>query len=191
MFISKIIKISTTIHQYKIYQNDQQLTYAQVIELWKRDVDFRQFYNQLLADNKFEAYFWENPPITTTTIQQPYEFVLVNSSRLTRIKASKRAFSKFFNQNKNGVVYFENLGKDAMLVVPSPLSKDSVYPHIAAFVRNAAKEQQQAFWQQVGEQVEQRLSHQKLWLSTSGLGVYWLHVRLDSRPKYYQYQSYK
>lgn len=25
----------------------------------------------------------------------------------------------------------------------------------------------------------------------SGLGVYWLHVRFDSRPKYYNYQKYK
>ena len=30
-----------------------------------------------------------------------------------------------------------------------------------------------------------------VWTSTSGLGVYWLHVRLDSRPKYYQHQPFK
>ena len=30
-----------------------------------------------------------------------------------------------------------------------------------------------------------------LWVSTSGLGVYWLHVRLDSYPKYYQHAPYK
>ena len=29
------------------------------------------------------------------------------------------------------------------------------------------------------------------WLSTAGMGVYWLHVRVDSRPKYYRYQGYK
>jgi hypothetical protein len=29
-----------------------------------------------------------------------------------------------------------------------------------------------------------------MWLSTSGLGVAWLHIRLDSTPKYYQHQPY-
>ncbi|MDF9799652.1 hypothetical protein OKW21_004915 [Catalinimonas alkaloidigena] len=28
-------------------------------------------------------------------------------------------------------------------------------------------------------------------MSTSGLGVYWLHIRLDSRPKYYQFDPYR
>lgn len=30
-----------------------------------------------------------------------------------------------------------------------------------------------------------------LWCSTSGLGVYWLHIRLDQYPKYYTYRPYK
>ena len=30
-----------------------------------------------------------------------------------------------------------------------------------------------------------------LWLSTAGLGVYWLHLRLDTRPKYYSFQPYR
>ena len=35
------------------------------------------------------------------------------------------------------------------------------------------------------------LSDQPLWVSTCGLGVYWLHVRLDSFPKYYRYAPYQ
>jgi hypothetical protein len=30
-----------------------------------------------------------------------------------------------------------------------------------------------------------------MWVSTSGLGVYWLYIRLDSFPKYYNFQPYK
>jgi len=29
------------------------------------------------------------------------------------------------------------------------------------------------------------------WLSTAGGGVAWLHVRLDTRPKYYRYNPYR
>lgn len=30
-----------------------------------------------------------------------------------------------------------------------------------------------------------------VWISTSGLGVPWLHVRIDDRPKYYQHAPYR
>jgi hypothetical protein len=30
-----------------------------------------------------------------------------------------------------------------------------------------------------------------LWVSTSGLAVPWLHLRLDARPKYYGFEPYK
>jgi len=29
------------------------------------------------------------------------------------------------------------------------------------------------------------------WVSTSGLGVAWLHVRVDSKPKYYSHEAYR
>ena len=51
-----------------------------------------------------------------------------------------------------------------------------------------------AFWQEVGKQMEIRLRQdpgRSVWLSTSGLGVYWLHMRLDSYPKYYTHDEYK
>ena len=55
-------------------------------------------------------------------------------------------FLKYFHQTKNSVVHFENLGKDILLFVSSSLSENSDFPHIASFVRNAPKEQLQAFW---------------------------------------------
>jgi hypothetical protein len=30
-----------------------------------------------------------------------------------------------------------------------------------------------------------------LWLSTAGQGVFWLHVRLDRYPKYYNHAPYR
>lgn len=190
MFTSKKETLSDSINLYKIYQDEVQLTYAQTIELLQHNTAFRLFYNDLLAESPFEAFFWENPPITKSTIHQLYEFVLVNSERLSRVEADKLTFAKFFKQDDKTVVSFENLGKDALLVVPKPIS-NSKYPHIATFVRTASAEQIQEVWQQVGQQVEKRISNQKLWVSTSGLGVYWLHIRLDDRPKYYTYRPYK
>ena len=35
------------------------------------------------------------------------------------------------------------------------------------------------------------LSEKPLWLSTAGGGVAWLHLRIDSRPKYYSHRPYR
>ena len=99
----------------------------------------------------------------------------------------------YFNseaKNKN-VVSFPNLRKDATLIVPCPLQENSAYTHIANFTRQAPSFQQIEFWQFLGKKTKENLSQQPLWISTSGLGVYWLHVRLDSYPKYYCFQPYK
>lgn len=57
------------------------------------------------------------------------------------------------------------------------------------------------FWRAVSGAVQAELAEaatqggrgadRKLWLSTSGLGVSWLHVRVDSVPKYYNFEEYK
>lgn len=72
----------------------------------------------------------------------------------------------------------------------------ATYTHLASFLRGAPSEQVHTLWQRVGMELEARLVAQgardiPTWTSTSGLGVSWLHVRLDSRPKYYQYRPFK
>ncbi len=37
----------------------------------------------------------------------------------------------------------------------------------------------------------QRIGAMPVWLSTAGAGVSWLHVRLDTRPKYYHHGPYR
>jgi hypothetical protein len=75
--------------------------------------------------------------------------------------------------------------------VPCPLGNDSAYGHLAAFVRLAPEDQRHALWQSVGNAMVLRLGTRPVWLSTAGAGVSWLHVRLDDRPKYYGFGSYK
>jgi hypothetical protein len=45
-------------------------------------------------------------------------------------------------------------------------------------------------WRATAETLLDRISDTPTWLSTAGLGVIWLHLRLDSRPKYYSYRPY-
>jgi hypothetical protein len=84
-----------------------------------------------------------------------------------------------------------SLGGDAQLIVPSPRTEISAYGHLAAFLRQAPQRQLDAFWRVVSTAVQSRIGEKPLWLNTAGGGVAWLHVRLDSRPKYYGYAPYK
>ena len=62
-------------------------------------------------------------------------------------------------------------------------------------MRGAAKEQQQLLWSLVAEQLQMRLysgpRSSPVWLNTDGSGVPWLHVRLDSKPKYIKHAEYR
>ena len=194
MWQYKIEKLqSKRIQKYLIFSDRKQLTYQEVIELWQGNNDFCLFFNSLLADSYFSAYFWETPPITLSTVDRTFfEFVLIDNPRFLKLNPNPQPFKKYFTSaSKQTVITFPNLRKDATLVVPCPDLENSVYTHIANFVRQASSFQQQQLWQTVGETITKNLTRQPMWVSTSGLGVYWLHIRLDSYPKYYIFKPYK
>lgn len=174
----------------RIHDGDRVLPYAAVLEGWRTDAGFRAFFNQLLADAPFAACFWETPPVTRASLDQSFECVIVDSPALAGVTSERAAFAAYFDSADDTVTDFPNLGRDALLVAPCPQGSEQAYPHLAAFVRDGPVAQQQALWQRVGECVASRLTDRPLWVSTAGLGVYWLHVRLDSFPKYYTWRPY-
>jgi hypothetical protein len=181
------------VRRVALTQDGWPVTYAEVLTLWQTDEPFLGYFIRLLAAAPFAAYLWETPPVTRATIQRGFEFVLVDSPALAGFDPDASAFAPHFDgaSPDAGVVTFANLGGDAVLVAPTPRGEPAAYPHLAAFARRAPRDQQHAFWQAVGQAVEARLSESPLWLSTSGLGVAWLHARLDARPKYYSYRPYR
>ncbi len=179
--------------KYRILQDGKMLSVEEVIQHWKHTPIFRTFYNDILADSPFEAFFWELPPMTQNTLQQDFEFVLVNSPSLTRIRASKSAFQEHFDRHPNeSILSFPNLSGDAQLIVPTPQSSLQNYAHLANVVRYVPDSQTDELWRKIGEQYQSILEQKRpRWLSTAGLGVSWLHIRIDSRPKYYRFREYK
>ena len=168
------------------------LSYNEVIQLWQGDEGFRRFFTESVLDSGFEAFFWETPPVTLSTLGRPFEFVVVEGGALARLRPDPQPFSKHFAARPcPEVLSFPNLGGDATLIVPAPVSADPFcYTHLGNFLRTAPVGQVDRFWQVVGETMQQCVSASPLWLSTAGMGVSWLHLRLDSRPKYYRHRPY-
>jgi hypothetical protein len=168
-------------------------SYADVLARWQSDEAFRAFFIRTLAQVPQDAYLWETPPVTQATATRGFEFVLVDSPTLAGLSPDPHSFASHFGaaDAEAEVVTFANLGGDAFLVAPTPRAAPGAYPHLAAFARRAPAGQQHAFWRTVGAEAAGRLSDRPLWLSTNGLGVAWLHARLDSWPKYYTHQPYR
>ena len=136
-------------------------------------------YSRQLAECPHEAIFWECRPDRT----RPFDHQLIDSPALARVRADPGAFKGHLGRPANT---FRNLGGSSALVAPSATGD---YPHLLAFLRSAPDAQIQALWTAVADAVD--AWEGPLYLSTSGLGVYWLHVRLDPRPKYFTHRPYR
>lgn len=177
---------------FKIFQGDLQLSFRELFGLLENNSEFARWYGETLADSALDAFFWEHPAVTSNTFDKKAEFVLIGSSSLASLTAEPSPFESRFALNPGAdVITFPNLGGDALLVVPSPIGPIEAYPHLAAFLRNAPRTQVISLWKAAARVVHENLGPIPRWLSTAGLGVSWLHLRLDTRPKYYRFEPYK
>ena len=164
-------------------------TFDDVVRGWREREDFRLFWCSSLRNAPFDAYAWECPPVTANTLSRDFNCVFVVSPVLARMPGDSQAFAEHFRPDQS-VATFANLGGDAVLVAPSPADGGDNYSHLASFVATAPASQQDALWKAVGEACNRRIGTKPVWISTAGLGVAWLHVRLDDRPKYYRHTPY-
>ncbi len=164
------------------------LTYAAAIELWQREPAWVDRFVQELRDCPFDAFFFETPPVTRATLDRPFEFVLIDAPPLARVPADRHSFRAQLDARRQ-VVTFRNLGGDAVLIAPCDHGADCA--HLASFSRSATTEQVHELWRAAAVALERECGDSPRWLSSSGLGVAWLHLRIDERPKYYSHAPYR
>ncbi|MBT76915.1 MAG: hypothetical protein CL798_01845 [Chromatiales bacterium] len=181
------------VQRLTFFTESKVLSCHDVCEYWQHDTEFGDFFSKILADMPFRAFFWEVCPISTASVAAPFECVVVNSPALSGVAADSGPFGSQLDRlhSPDGIATFENLGGDALLIAPCTGQGAGAYAHLAIFVRHAPLQLQRTFWARVGAALAASLAGNPVWLSTSGLGVYWLHARLDQYPKYYTYAPYR
>ena len=180
--------------RFRIGDGSQMLTFEEVITMWQTYEQFRNFYMWSLntVGAEFDhSYFWEHPGLRTEHLKNPYEFIIHRSKNLDKRTVDETAFAEHF-QDKQEIAAFPNLGKNAIMIVPAQLGNPEDCKHLGVFMASDNEEQQHLLFQEIGSQMLNTLNAEKTtWLSTAGMGVAWLHIRLDQKPKYYRSKTYK
>ncbi len=173
--------------------NGEPLALDNALESLATDPEFRNWFLEDLRSSPFSSFFWETPAVTLPAAQATFEYVLVDAPSLASQRPDTWSFREYFEGNRRsaGVAIMENLGRDAVLVVPEILDAPEIYTDLATFLRRGPESQQHDLLIALVKAVRAWKRDRPLWVSTSGLGVAWLHIRLDSRPKYYQYTPYR
>ncbi len=70
-----------------VLQDGEAISYATAIDLLGGSEDFRTWFVDALARAPYSSYFWETPPITDTTIDRDFEYVLVDGPTLALQRA--------------------------------------------------------------------------------------------------------
>lgn len=172
-------------------EEKEKLTFGRALELFRDDQLFRASLSTTIASCPFDAVFFECPHITQSMLyRKPFEFVLVSAPWLSGRPVDVVSFADRFAKagGSDTTVSFSNIGGDARLIVPRPLETDvDMYAHLAVFVRRSPSPALHSFWKAVADEALARIHRQDagVWLSTSGMGVVFLHMRLDTSPKYY------
>jgi hypothetical protein len=166
-----------------------------------------------LADARLpEAVFFEVHPYSACTwTSAPFDATLRDASAaFAGIDEDSAPFAEHFaaaslREVALGAMAFPSRSHSdpATLVVPLPHRDATVprrrpYTHLLQFMRNAPERDRRALVQCAARFYYEQLSDAEivgvdypLWFSTSGLGVHYVHVRIDSRPKYYTTERYK
>ena len=180
-----------------LYRSKPVLTFSEALNLLQDECElaasFRTKLESALTSQRSgtHAVFWECPPTTSDRYEtQPFEFVVIFTDELRTEKVSidEIAFASYLKgaEEQDGAVAFPSLGGDATMVSPT-FSED--YTHLKAFLLRATTRAKTNLWHEVGRSFVKRLkaTEGRVWLSTHGGGVPYLHVRICQAPRYYHY----
>ena len=176
--------------RWAVLRDGERCRHRSWIEALRDDAGARRVLTEALRAAPFRACLWETPALLPDDDGSEAEMVVTESTALSRSRSDPSSFAEAF-RSRCTIATFANLRGDAVLVAPHPEhAPDSA--HLAAFVRSASDDVVDALWIAVADAVSTWLAARgrPVWVSTSGLAVPWLHVRLDSVPKYYSHRPY-
>lgn len=137
-----------------------------------------------LPDVKGSIY-WETF-VANAGGESPYRVKTKSASRALPLSLAADAndFKEHMKSRKTPVSFLSKGKPPTLLVVPPDTGKN--FSHLGTFYKNSTLCERRALWKKVVTELERKLKKgEKVYVSTHGTGVSWLHIRLSSTPKYY------
>uniref|UniRef100_A0A6T6N948 Uncharacterized protein n=1 Tax=Timspurckia oligopyrenoides TaxID=708627 RepID=A0A6T6N948_9RHOD len=142
------------------------------------------------------SIYWECTPVESEN--SDFRFTVSRAISLENRRIDLVTFERYFHsamKQKKSVTQFSNLAGDSTLIVPVPNELcTNQCADLASWLRatRTHTELRDELLVEVGEALKDRIAQkQRVYLSTAGDGVSWMHVRLDPAPKYYTNLLYR
>ena len=137
-------------------------------------------------------YFWRTS-VQSNKKDLVYKEEFIEDERLLKAKEDLKPFAEHLDKNKDEkyAISFPNLSGDTILVVPIP-RKSKRFTNMFYFMNNASEIQKKELWKKVALEARKFIEkNENVWISTHGLGVNYLHIRICITPKYYENSKLK
>ena len=196
MKFSKTKRTDKDGREYELYRvtldGDAVSFRAWMDSLSSADPASRQAFLRALRSSEYEEYFFEMKPIDHATKDEAFEFVLIKTNELAKMKPDPYTFGENLKRAVDHYAcVFQNLTRDATLVAPCRPTKGTLAPfsHLAVFCRQVDEALVLATWSLAVDTFVEELDRRrtKMWFSTDGRGVAWLHFRVEPKPKHIKY----
>lgn len=142
-----------------------------------------------IPNNIKKPFFWRTSVVKKNK-DSIYKEEFLENDELSAVKRQDlKTFSEHFQKKKNVnekyAIAFPNLSGDTTLVVPIPRNGKQ-FTNLYKFMNNASEIHKVEFWKKVAKEIRKmQAKFENIWISVHGLGVNYLHVRICSKPKYY------
>lgn len=171
-----------------IFYNKSTISNREFIFMLRNDKLFREKFTDIIRSCPYAEYRWECGYISRGNLDSAFIFAMVDSPELNSSVNYRGEFDSYISNKSCDAVAFKNIGSTSNLISPTKEQDcgGRDYGTIARFLRTANSRKIDAVWKKLGDSASHRIGETKLWISTAGGGVRWLHFRLDLYPKYYK-----
>ena len=114
------------------------LTYKNVMEGFLIKNDISDLIIRIMKESEYDGFYFETKKINKKKINDPFEFVLVETTSFRNYSPQPDAFKDHFKNASKNIVSFPNLKKNSILVSPVPNSSinNKFMIHLSEFIKN-------------------------------------------------------
>ena len=157
---------------------------------WSNGIDLPVFPSYMK-----KQFLYETSPIVLSRENEICGLYIENFIENDILNEQTEDYSSFLefleNPENKYCTSFCNLSGTSKLIIPTKIGKKK-YTSIKLFMDNAPDIQKVELWKMVAKEAMNMLTkYKKIWISTHGTGVSYLHVRIDTVPKYYKTRQFK